>query len=185
MGTVHQPGTSRGALTLGHAATAYLATLDHPEPARTRRVYASTLRTLRTEFGKDSDLAELRGDAVAGWFAARWGRSAPATWNRNRDALRSFGRYCHSQGWTAGDQAAGHLAGQIHYPVFALCGGRRYSSRCPARQGTTLRGDQKILDPAVIVARSSWSVSGDSSDLTARTRCRVIVVPVFTQEGQP
>src|SRR6202050_3987026 len=105
MGTVHKLGASREAVTLGHAATAYLATLDHPESAGTRRVYASTLRALRTEFGKDRDLAELRGDAVAGWFAARWGRSAPATWNRNRDALRSFGRYCHDQGWTAGDVA--------------------------------------------------------------------------------
>jgi integrase len=105
MGTVHQLGTSRQAVTLGNAATAYLATLDHPESAGTRRVYASTLRALRAEFGKDSDLAGLRGDAVAEWFAARWGRSAPATWNRNRDALRSFGRYCHDQGWTAGDVA--------------------------------------------------------------------------------
>src|ERR1700683_799982 len=105
MGTVHKLGTSRGTVTPGHAATAYLATLDHPESAGTRRVYASTLRALRAEFGKDSDLAELRGDAVAEWFASRWGRSAPATWNRNRDALRSFGRYCHSQGWTAGDVA--------------------------------------------------------------------------------
>src|SRR6202050_2269949 len=105
MGTVHKLGTSRGTVTLGHAATAYLAALDHPESAGTRRVYASTLRALRAEFGKDIDLAGLRGDAVAGWFAARWGRSAPATWNRNRDALRSFGRYCHGQGWTAGDVA--------------------------------------------------------------------------------
>ena len=30
MGTVHKLGTSRGTVTLGHAATAYLATLDHP-----------------------------------------------------------------------------------------------------------------------------------------------------------
>ena len=49
MGTVHQLGTSRGSVTLGHAATAYLATLDHPESAGTRRVYASTLRALRAE----------------------------------------------------------------------------------------------------------------------------------------
>src|SRR6204780_5462364 len=105
MGTVHQLGASRETVTLGHAATAYLATLDHPESAGTRRVYASTLRALRAEFGRDIDLGGLRGDAVAGWFAARWGRSAPATWNRNRDAMRSFGRYCHGQGWTAGDVA--------------------------------------------------------------------------------
>jgi integrase len=105
MGTVHKLGTSRGTVTLGHAATAYLATLDHPESAGTRRVYASTLRAVPAEFGKDRDLGALRGEAVARWYAARWGRSAPATWNRNRDALRSFGRYCHDQGWTACDLA--------------------------------------------------------------------------------
>src|SRR6202050_1246616 len=102
MGTVHKLGTSRGTVTLGHAATAYLATLDHPESAGTRRVYASTLRALRAEFGRDIDLGGLRGDAVAGWFAARWGRSAPATWNRNRDALRSFGPARPGTGWSRG-----------------------------------------------------------------------------------
>jgi hypothetical protein len=54
VGTVHKPDASRGA---SPSATAYLATLDHPESAGTRRVYASTLRALRAEFGKDSDLA--------------------------------------------------------------------------------------------------------------------------------
>jgi len=92
MGTVCQSAVGRKPVTLGYAATAYLAALDHPEWPSTRRVYASTLRALQAEYGKDPDLGELRPDAVAGWFAARWGRSAPATWKRNRDALRSLVR---------------------------------------------------------------------------------------------
>lgn len=31
MDTVHKPGTSHGTVTVGHAATAYLAIFDHPE----------------------------------------------------------------------------------------------------------------------------------------------------------
>src|SRR5258708_4653480 len=77
MGTVHQLSASHQAVTLGHAAAAYLATLDHPESAGTRRVYASTLHALRAEFGRDSDVAVLRGDAVARRVPGRGRQRAP------------------------------------------------------------------------------------------------------------
>ena len=84
---------------LGEAVTAFLATLDHPESRGTRRVYASTLRALRAEFGDDMDTAALEPRQVAAWFTRTWGQAAPATWNRNLDAIRSAQRYWHDQGW--------------------------------------------------------------------------------------
>jgi hypothetical protein len=68
MGTVHAL-TRRDTATIGEAATAYLFTLDHPESQGTRRVYASTLRALRAEFGDETDTATLEPGAVAAWFA--------------------------------------------------------------------------------------------------------------------
>jgi integrase/recombinase XerC/integrase/recombinase XerD len=105
MGAVHPiRGRDQGHTALGGAVEAFLATLDHPESQGTRRVYASTLRALRREFGDDADTAALDPGAVAAWFARQWGQAAPATWNRNMDAIRSAQRYWHNQGWmnTAG-----------------------------------------------------------------------------------
>ena len=87
------------AAPLGEAVTAYLATLDHPESQGTRRVYASTLRALRAEFGDEADTAALEPAAVAAWFTRRWADAAPSTWNRNLDAIRSAQRYWQDQGW--------------------------------------------------------------------------------------
>ena len=86
------------AVTLAAASAAFLATLDHPESQGTRKVYGSTLRALRAEFG-DVDLAELDARRVAAWFTRAWGQSAPATWNRNLDAVRSAQRYWQDQQW--------------------------------------------------------------------------------------
>lgn len=47
------------------------------------------------------------GPALAAWFTGRWGEAAPATFNRNLDALRSGVRYWVEQGWLAGDPTAG------------------------------------------------------------------------------
>lgn len=33
------------------------------------------------------------------WFTARWANRAPATWNRNLDAVRAAARYWMDQGW--------------------------------------------------------------------------------------
>jgi len=59
---------------LGGAVEAFLVTLDHPESWGTRRVYASTLRALRAEFGDATDTAALEPRQVAAWFTRRWGQ---------------------------------------------------------------------------------------------------------------
>ena len=105
MGTVHALGASREAATLGGAVTAYLAVLDHPESAGTRRVYGSTLRALLAEFGGSTDIGGLRPAALSAWFSRTWGGQAPATWNRNRDALRGLLAHCEAHGWLS-DAAA-------------------------------------------------------------------------------
>ena len=98
MGTVH-PIRDQSHRALGSAVEAFLVTLDHPESWGTRRVYASTLRALRAEFGDATDTGILEPGHVAAWFARRWGQAAPATWNRNLDAIRSAQRYWQDQGW--------------------------------------------------------------------------------------
>jgi integrase len=86
-------------MALGSAVEAFLVTLDHPESWGTRRVYASTLRALRAEFGDATDTGTLEPSQVAAWFTRQWGQAAPATWNRNLDAIRSAQRYWQDQGW--------------------------------------------------------------------------------------
>ena len=98
MGTVH-PIRDQSHMALGSAVEAFLVTLDHPESWGTRRVYASTLRALRAEFGDATDTAALEPRQVAAWFTRQWGQGAPATWNRNLDAIRSAQRYWQDQGW--------------------------------------------------------------------------------------
>lgn len=98
MGTVHAIRQDEGA-TLAEAAAAFLDTLDHPETRGTRRAYASTLRALRAEFGDGTEVSDLESVSVGTWFARRWGDAAPATWNRNLDAVRSAQRYWQDQSW--------------------------------------------------------------------------------------
>jgi integrase len=98
MGTVHAIRQDETA-TLAEAAAAFLTTLDHPESQGTRRAYASTLRALRAELGDETGVAELNAVRVGAWFTGQWGGSAPATWNRNLDAVRSAQRYWQDQGW--------------------------------------------------------------------------------------
>jgi len=75
-GTVRRIRQRAEAPTLSEAIAAYLATLDHPETAGTRRVYASTLHQLRTYLGPELPVATLdepdTAARLAGWFAARW-----------------------------------------------------------------------------------------------------------------
>ena len=98
MGTVH-PIRDQSHMALGSAVEAFLVTLDHPESWGTRRVYASTLRALRAEFGDATDTGTLEPGQVAAWFTRQWGQGAPATWNRNLDAIRSAQRYWQDQQW--------------------------------------------------------------------------------------
>ncbi|HMH94172.1 MAG TPA: site-specific integrase [Streptosporangiaceae bacterium] len=98
MGTVHPLG-GRQAAGLGEAVAAYLAALDHPESAGTRRVYGSTLRALAAEYGARTGISDLDAAALSAWFSRTWGGRAPATWNRNRDALRGLLAFAEAQGW--------------------------------------------------------------------------------------
>jgi integrase len=98
MGTVHAIRQAETA-TLAATAAAFLATLDHPESRGTRRAYASTLRALRAGLGDGTSVAELTAVGVGAWFTGQWSASAPATWNRNLDAVRSAQRYWQDQGW--------------------------------------------------------------------------------------
>lgn len=98
MGTVHAIRQGQAA-TLAEACAAFLATLDYPETRGTRRAYASTLRALRAEFGDDTGAGDLDALRVGAWLTARWGTSAPSTFNRNLDAVRSAQRYWQDQRW--------------------------------------------------------------------------------------
>ena len=98
MGTVHAIAADRAA-TLGRACAEFLAALDHPESQGTRKAYGSTLRALRAEFGDALGAGELEPLRVGAWFTARWGESAPATWNRHLDAIRSAQRYWQDRQW--------------------------------------------------------------------------------------
>lgn len=68
---MHQLRPSRTP-TVGGAIGAYLSILDHSESVGTRRVYASTLRQLRTHLGADQPIGILaEADAAAqalDWF---------------------------------------------------------------------------------------------------------------------
>jgi len=104
MGTVHQLAR-RESVTLRSATDAYLATLAGPESAGTRRVYSGILAALAAEYGTMADVTSLQPEAIAAWFAARWGERSPSRWNVALDALRSASRYWQEQGWLAEDPA--------------------------------------------------------------------------------
>ena len=107
MATVHRLHADAARPTMAEAIAGYLATLDHPETAGTRRVYASTLAALQTALGAGrpvADLAEPTTAAqLAAWFTSRWGARAPATFNRNLDAIRSAVGYWRDQDWVITD----------------------------------------------------------------------------------
>jgi site-specific recombinase XerD len=98
-------------VTVAAAVDAFLSTLDHPETAGTRRVYAGTLRALSTHLGPTAPLAVLEDQATAAglvdWFTARWATAALAAYNRNLDTLRSAIGYWREQEWLGGDPTRG------------------------------------------------------------------------------
>lgn len=98
MGTVHRLAAPAG-VTLRRAAAAYVATLDHPETASTRRVYGNTYRAMLSRLGDDTELGGITAAQLGAWFSGRWADARPATWDTNRGALRSLLNYCEAQGW--------------------------------------------------------------------------------------
>jgi hypothetical protein len=87
--TVHRIRAEPAGPTLTAAVAGYLATLDHPETAATRRVYAGTLAALCATLDAQRPVADLAeraaAEQLAAWFTGRWGARAPATFNRNGD----------------------------------------------------------------------------------------------------
>lgn len=100
MGSVHRLTAPAGA-TLSDAVASYLATLDHPETASTRRVYGNTSRAMVSHLGEDTAVADITAAQLGAWFTSRWAAAKPATWDTNRGALRSLLNYCEAQGWIA------------------------------------------------------------------------------------
>lgn len=98
MGTVHRLPASHD-VTVGEAARGYLATLAFPETAATARTYGVTYRLMTEALGAGTALSDVTPDALAAWFAGRWGTAKPSTWGTRRGALWSLLRWCEEQGW--------------------------------------------------------------------------------------
>ncbi|WP_236544035.1 site-specific integrase [Spiractinospora alimapuensis] len=97
--------------SLADAATQFLG---HSRlSAEARRSYGQTLRRLCRSLGAHTPLSSVTAEQVARVFDLAWANAAPATWNRHRSALRSFGD------WVAREDLAAHL-------------GRRPQPRVPA-----------------------------------------------------
>lgn len=88
------------AVPLAEAIDAYLATLDHPESAGTRRTYGSRLAMAVRHLGPGTDVAAVTGQDLAATLKACWGTRKPATWNLARTVIRSAWAYFGEQGWT-------------------------------------------------------------------------------------
>ena len=109
--TVHRLAPPTADPTLGQAIASYLDQLIGPETAGTRRVYAGTLAALAAELGPQTPLSAFEqaggSERITAWFVSRWGPRAPATFNRNLDALRSATAYWRAQDWIATDPSTG------------------------------------------------------------------------------
>ncbi|MEV0404961.1 tyrosine-type recombinase/integrase [Actinoallomurus sp. NPDC050550] len=65
------------------------------------------MRALAAELSPAYPVGDLDTEAgverLTDWFTARWADRAPATWNRNLDAVRAAVRYWIGQGWITAD----------------------------------------------------------------------------------
>ncbi|MCM3885645.1 site-specific integrase [Frankia sp. R82] len=174
MGVVRALTRPSEAPTVAEAVGAFLSTLDHPETAGTRRVYASTLRQLREHLGPGSLVAVLddpgTASTVAGWFAERWGPAAPATFNRNLDALRSAAGYWRDQGWIAGDPTRA-VRRRSRAPDRSRALARAVVEELLGREDIGLR--ERVLWRMLYetAARASEVLALDADDLDLRNRC--------------
>lgn len=104
MGTITALHASTGP-TLREASDAYLEwqqmiSRDTSKGDGTVRKYRSILRELAREFGDDATPGDLDPEAVAAWFAGRWGELGASTYNVARAALHSAGSYwADTRGW--------------------------------------------------------------------------------------
>lgn len=91
-------------LDLGTAAVNFLARRDLA--ARSRTVYGQTLGRLVADLGTQSPVADLSGSDLAVFLERHYGHAAPATWNLNLAALRSFLAFCARHGALQADPSA-------------------------------------------------------------------------------
>jgi integrase len=141
--------TAPGGVSVADAAAAFLASRDLRP--RSRAVYGTTLGRLVTDAGA-TPLARLAAGDLAGFLDRHYGQAAPATWNLNRAALRSFFAYCTRQGLIGGPDPSGPLEAR----VIRADPDRRV---IPARQLQALwrRGDIALRDKAL------WRLAYDSA----------------------
>jgi integrase/recombinase XerC/integrase/recombinase XerD len=108
---VHRLAPPTAGPTLAQGVAGYLDRLVGPESAGTRRVYAGTLTALAAHLGPETPLTALDEPAtterITTWFTSRWGQRAPATFNRNLDALRSAAAYWRDQDWITTEPSHG------------------------------------------------------------------------------
>ena len=156
------------------AIDGFLANLDHPETAGTRRVYASTLRQVREHLGAATPLVVLDTPAAAAalvaWFTARWGERAPATFNRNLDTLRSAIGYWREQDWLAGDPSRA-LRRRGRAPDRTRALGREEDHRAAEPGGSAAAGTDAVAAAAPSAARAGEVLALDVEDLDLRNRC--------------
>ena len=80
-------------MPLWDAVACYLATLDHPESAGTRKQYGSILGRMSRGIGEETDVASVTAADLSAWMKATSGDRAPRTWNLARVCLRSAWSY--------------------------------------------------------------------------------------------
>lgn len=85
-----------GTVTVADAAEAFLSS-PRAAAANTHRAYAGVIDRLTAELGPHRQLAAVPGDEVAAALRRLWGKSAPATWNRNWAAVVSWLAWCASR----------------------------------------------------------------------------------------
>jgi len=98
-------------VSVAEAAAAFLASRDLRP--RSRAVYGTTLARLAADAGAATPLDRLAADDLAGFLDRHYGHAAPATWNLNRAALRSFFAFCARQGLIEDPDPSGSLEARV------------------------------------------------------------------------
>ncbi len=84
-------------ITLRKAVDAFISQPDLAPT--TERTYSQTLAVMVAALGPDLVIGELDPVQVQGVLEQRWGKAAPATWNRQVATARSFLSYCRRRSW--------------------------------------------------------------------------------------
>jgi integrase/recombinase XerC/integrase/recombinase XerD len=87
------------AVTLQAAVDAFVSQPDLAPT--TERTYRQTLAVVAAALGPDLPMGELEPAQLQNLLEQRWGKAAPATWNRQVATARSFLSYCHRRSWLA------------------------------------------------------------------------------------